>query len=1450
MALPQFSELTHPFKWSVVQQKKILLLIILPIAIVSLFNGYISLYKRPHLTQEISQIALINADLQGFNSDIHFVLGSTIKKKGPNNRTFPFREMRGYLLQAHALLLDIQSRSAFLSSGQKQTLSILRETQTKLFKDFDKGRGHFHPNPVRFDHLLKTYLILVKSIEIKTTSTLEELQSTSEEILFLQFSGFFLFVLMTAILLAWLNGYRESLRKVAIYEALNVSRGGIAFLPITLESFLIINKGFEELSGYTSDEIIGVTPPPIDPTFGRPDIRKEIQELQNHSIRFIEFESFLQRKDKTPLPVYIRMETSLFEGFLRLVLSIEDRSQHKILQDQLQSSRNHFESLIRNMGEGLLELSPDGRILSLNQTAKSLLGYRSDEISGKQITVLLSPPLSSQPNLAQPISGKAVPFLDEIRQTLQPFESEDVKFLKQDGTMMSVSVVATPIFMEGSTDLKGIVVVFRNISVRKRIETMFKKSEEKYRKIVRNAPDGIYLFDPNSLTVLDANPIFCDMLGFFFREALIGKEITEFYPASESLIQNLLLNLREKGSVEIGKAFYKRTDHTSIPVSLNATIIPYEEKEAVLVTVRNITLQMQTEGIRKLFHELDQKILEGVPIEKIYPQINSELLKLFPFALSGIFGYISDARIHALSLENDLPGEKDFLKNFIENMINDPNFSSATQRVLTTGKQQTFGVTDYKEPYRSTLVRLGIVSSTFFPIALPGEKPIATIGISVRKKESLTKSVLTLLEDLANKIAVAHLHENEQTQIRLQKMAIEQIDTPMFITSPDGTLEWANQAYLTSKEHSIEEIALLPDYFFNRLKEEHCLIPSPWETLNNGMPYQTEYTAVRKDSSTYPVEIRITPILGGNGEIQHLVCIETNQTTKKLQEAELRQKAYFDPLTQLPNRSMMENELSESLAIAKRYTRSMAVLFLDLDGFKEVNDSYGHEMGDKLLVAVAERLRGMLRQGDFVARLGGDEFVILLNNIYSLLEVEKAAWRILETVNQPYLIEKSDIRIGTSIGISVYPHDDKDESGLLRDADLAMYQAKNHGKNNYVIYTPSAENNLTSSGSEKYGSIPNANSFLPSKLIPIRTFKEGRIVGFSLKLQARNSDGQDNQPSETDQFLSPDYIQHILESTKEAAEATFSHYPQAFLKTTLSIHQMMIPNFSSILKSVFGNLSEPFENRILFGIRGEKSLPSAIAYQKTTWDLVGQGFKVGLEGVGDQENTLYLLRHLPIQFLELSSSLIKDIEYEAESMAFLSAILLMGHALQRNLLVPAIDDLETALILERMGCDWGLGKIVGMPVSLDRIALIEHENSLFKILPAFTRKNWDMGEIPYLLGRKNHRTLIGKVHSVLGGEGISGELHFALDSQSCPLEHWLTQESAKFLLTPFATLQIQELEERFHHGLIAFQKSTFQNDKVLQKKNGESLLGVYAEIKRALEPLEENLFGNSIPDNF
>lgn len=200
-------------------------------------------------------------------------------------------------------------------------------------------------------------------------------------------------------------------------------------------------------------------------------------------------------------------------------------------------------------------------------------------------------------------------------------------------------------------------------------------------------------------------------------------------------------------------------------------------------------------------------------------------------------------------------------------------------------------------------------------------------------------------------------------------------------------------------------------------------------------------------------EITKVPLFHPDGSRRGLVTIGRNVTERKKAEAEIHRLAYFDVLTDLPNRRMMEDRLNQGLAQAQRYHRPLAVLFIDLDFFKNINDSLGHHAGDALLVEVAQRLRTCVRAGDTVSRSGGDEFIIILTEITSVQDAEVVAEKILHLLQQPMEILGNSIRIGASIGIAVHPVDDPDDvQELMIKADKAMYEAKNAGRNRYSYF--------------------------------------------------------------------------------------------------------------------------------------------------------------------------------------------------------------------------------------------------------------------------------------------------------------------------------------------------------------------------------------------------------------
>ncbi len=230
--------------------------------------------------------------------------------------------------------------------------------------------------------------------------------------------------------------------------------------------------------------------------------------------------------------------------------------------------------------------------------------------------------------------------------------------------------------------------------------------------------------------------------------------------------------------------------------------------------------------------------------------------------------------------------------------------------------------------------------------------------------------------------------------------------------------------------------------------------PAMWQALHQHGHWQGEFWNRHKSGSLYAAASTINALRDADGQVTHYVSVFSDVTERKHQQEQLERLAHFDPLTGLPNRALLADRLQQALARAQRARQGLAVCFMDLDGFKAVNDAHGHDAGDDLLAEVARRLQGSIRAGDTAARLGGDEFVLLLGGLRHPRECEDTVRRVLHAVALPIEVEGHTVHVSGSMGITVYPQDGRDAEQLLRQADQAMYQAKQRGRNRYVLYAP------------------------------------------------------------------------------------------------------------------------------------------------------------------------------------------------------------------------------------------------------------------------------------------------------------------------------------------------------------------------------------------------------------
>lgn len=309
------------------------------------------------------------------------------------------------------------------------------------------------------------------------------------------------------------------------------------------------------------------------------------------------------------------------------------------------------------------------------------------------------------------------------------------------------------------------------------------------------------------------------------------------------------------------------------------------------------------------------------------------------------------------------------------------------------------------------------------------------------------------------------LEKQARELMRKLTLAVEQTADSVMITDRNGIIDYVNRAFETVTGYSREEALGRTGNIVKSGYHDSQFYGELWKTIRSGNCFRAVFRNRRKDGGIYYEEKTITPIRDDSGEISHFVSTAKEVTERINAEERLSRLANYDGLTGLPNRALFMDRLQGALAAATRNNRLVGLFFMDLDGFKAVNDTLGHAAGDEFLVEIAARLSRCLRMTDTVARFGGDEFVFIVNNLKTTNDAKQVLQKILATFHDPVIIGDRHIPASASIGVSLYPLHGRTIDALLKHADAAMYRAKSSGACNYQFHAPTGDGEVnTNSG--------------------------------------------------------------------------------------------------------------------------------------------------------------------------------------------------------------------------------------------------------------------------------------------------------------------------------------------------------------------------------------------------
>ena len=446
---------------------------------------------------------------------------------------------------------------------------------------------------------------------------------------------------------------------------------------------------------------------------------------------------------------------------------------------------------------------------------------------------------------------------------------------------------------------------------------------------------------------------------------------------------------------------------------------------------------------------------------------------------------------------------------------------------------------------------------------------------------------------------------------------------------------------------------------------------------------------------------RTSELKSANGKL-----IQDLEERKRVEQS-IRHMAHHDALTGLPNRALFRDRLTHAMAQADRYHQILAVLFLDLDRFKAINDTLGHNVGDELLKLAAERLRSCIRDCDTVARLGGDEFTIIVDDIVEIQDAAVVAQKILDTISQPFNLHGHEVFISVSIGLTLYPNDDENADNLLRNADSAMYRAKEYGRNNYQFYV--ADMNVKARErlmlENQLRRALDRNEFALYYQPRVDLFS-GRVIGAEALLRWRHPDMGLVPPA---QFIP------ILEDTgmiipvgewvlQQAAQQNRTWQdlglPRIRMAVNLSVRQFVQKDLAgsilAILKRV-GLSPEYLELEITEDLLLEHNQTNIITLTK----LRNQGIHISIDDFGTGYSSLSYLKRLPIDTLKIDQSFLRDIENDPDNKAITSAIIAMAGSLHLNVLAEGVETEEQLAFLRAQGCNEIQGFSFSQPLTAE-----------------------------------------------------------------------------------------------------------------------------------------------------
>ncbi len=978
-------------------------------------------------------------------------------------------------------------------------------------------------------------------------------------------------------------------------------------------------------------------------------------------------------------------------GLLLVVValwSVAMRRSYRQRTEQLEGERARLRTLVETIPDMVWLKDMEGIYQSCNPVFERYFGAPSGEIIGKSDNDFFPP--------EQAASFRAHDLMAIHGTGLHRYE--EWATMARGGHRILFETIKTPV-RDASGKAIGILGIARDITARK-------QAEERLRLVLKGSSDAPWDWDLEH-NELYYSPQWWAMLGYSPDELATDSELWRrlIHPQDVAHTERVFGGALANGEDSYAVEFRLRHKDGSFVSVLSRGFIsrdPAGTPIRVSGTNMDLSAQRRVQQIEELRSFMLEQISGPLALDALLLAAATRIEQLRPNSLCSIMLLHSDGQHLRLVAAPSLPEP---FRRAVDGLAKGVGMGCCGHAVATGERSIAEDLRQHPHwaNYREEALQAGLQSCWSEPIVTGDGQVLGSFAIYHRVPMRPAEHDVTLIAMAAHLLAIAIERSGAQDKLQLAARVFEQGGEGIAITDAERRIVQVNLAFSSITGYSADEVLGRDLDLRASGRHNQAFHDTLWSSVRTQGLWQGEIWNRRRDGSIYPEWLSISQVRDAHGTLSHYVAIFSDISQRKRDEESIRQLADYDVLTGLPNRRLFNERIAHAVSRAQRSGESLALMFIDLDRFKNINDSLGHHIGDELLVQVAKRLRSAIRDEDTVSRLGGDEFVLLFPGT-DADGAGHVAEKLLELTAAPYALGTHELAITFSIGIAVHPSDGATAELLSMSADTAMYRAKQTGRNTYRFFTAEMQER-----SSRALLLENAlrraleHEQLQLHFQPQVALSDGRLVGAEALLRWHHPTLGQVSPAEFIPIAEDSgLIVHIGEWVLRAAVAQMRAWLDAGLPlgvvavnlSAVQFHHANLPELVSRILTEHNLAPQHLELELTEGVAMNDPLGAIAVMDK----LHQRGIRLSIDDFGTGYSSLSYLKRFQVYKLKIDQSFVRDISSDPDDKAIVSAIVSMARSLGFQTIAEGVETPAQLAFLRDQGCDEMQGYLFSRPL--------------------------------------------------------------------------------------------------------------------------------------------------------